>query len=97
MNKRYNRSGTFFEGKTKSKQIQDDSYFKWIIKYILENPVKTGLCFDVDDWEFSSARDLLNKRIDGLTDINEIATYFDSKEQMQNFIFDKSINVNYEF
>ena len=40
INKNYKRSGTLFEGKTKSKQILDDTYFKWVIKYILENPVK---------------------------------------------------------
>ncbi len=52
INKKFKRSGTLFEGKTKSKIITDEHYFIWIIKYIIENPVKAKLVKSVDDWEF---------------------------------------------
>ncbi|MCK7526229.1 MAG: transposase [Ignavibacteriales bacterium] len=38
LNTKYKRNGILFSGKTRSKQIEDDSYFKWVVKYILENP-----------------------------------------------------------
>src|SRR4030067_119668 len=62
VNKKYKRTGTLFESKTKSRQIADESYFKWIIKYILVNPVKAGLVKIISDWEFSNARDLIGLR-----------------------------------
>lgn len=42
----------------KIKWIEDETYFKWFIKYVLENPVKAGLAKNVVDYEFSSAREL---------------------------------------
>ncbi len=62
VNKFFGKAGTLFESKIKSRQITDESYFKWVIKYILENPVKAGLSVSIIDWEFSNAKDLLNNR-----------------------------------
>ena len=97
INKQYNHSGTLFEGKTKSKMIDDENYFVWIIKYILENPVHAKLVDKIDDWEFSNAQDLLGLRNGNLTDIQYVTSYFQSKETMIRFLSDKTIKVNYEF
>ena len=97
VNVKHRRSGTLFESKTKSKEITDESYFKWIIKYILENPVKGNLAREIDDWEFSNAKDLLNVRAGTLSDIKEVKSFFQSEKQMVSFLTDKSINTNYEF
>ena len=67
VNKKFKRSGTLFQGKTKSKPITDENYFVWIIKYILENPVKVNLVKNITDWEFSNAKDLLKTRGGTLT------------------------------
>ena len=97
INKKYGRSGTLFESKIKSKIITDEHYFIWVIKYIIENPVKAGLAEKVSDWEFSNARDLLNLRDGKLTDINEVASFFQSERQMRNFLSDTNIKVIYKF
>lgn len=39
-NKKYDRSGSLFEGKFKSKHINSDRYLKYIFSYIHLNPVK---------------------------------------------------------
>jgi len=39
-NKRYNRSGSLFEGKFKSQHVNSDRYLKYIFSYIHLNPVK---------------------------------------------------------
>src|SRR3989344_1864178 len=39
-NKKYNRSGSLFEGKFKSQHINSDRYLKYIFSYIHLNPVK---------------------------------------------------------
>jgi REP element-mobilizing transposase RayT len=97
INKRHALSGTLFEGKTKSKQIEDEGYFSWVIKYILENPVKAKLAENIADWEFSNARDLLGLRTGDFTEVEYVASFFQSKESMIKFFTDNSIKVSYEF
>ena len=97
VNKKFKRSGTLFQGKTQSKPISDEHYFVWIIKYILENPVKSNLVKNITDWEFSNARDLFKIRNGILTDRDKIISYFQSEEQMIRFLTDTKIKVDYEF
>ena len=97
VNKKYKRTGTLFESKTKSRQISDESYFKWIIKYILVNPVKAGLAKIISDWEFSNARDLFGLRNGNLTDIKYVESFFQSRNSMVEFLTHISIKVDYDF
>ncbi len=97
INKKFSRSGTLFQGKTKSKPILDKHYFIWIIKYILANPVKANLVKSISDWEFSNAKDLLKFRNGTITNIKEVKSFFQTEEQMISFISDEKIKVNYEF
>jgi putative transposase len=97
INKKYKRSGSLFESKTKSKQITDESYFKWVIKYILDNPVKAGFCESIDEWEYSNANVLFGKSKDMLTDAEFVSSNFDSRNQMIEFLTDEKIKVDYEF
>jgi REP element-mobilizing transposase RayT len=39
-NKKYERSGTLFEGKFKAKHVESDEYLKYLFSYIHLNPVK---------------------------------------------------------
>jgi putative transposase len=39
-NKKYNRTGTLFEGRFKSKHLDTDNYLKYVFSYIHLNPVK---------------------------------------------------------
>ena len=97
MNKKYKRSGVLFEGKTKSKIIADDSYFKWVIKYILENPVKAKLIDNITEYEFSSANEIFYSNGYEITSVNELLSFFYSVESFKEFILDQNQNYNYEF
>jgi len=97
VNQKYERSGTLFESKTKSKQIKDEAYFKWVIKYILENPVQAGLAECINDWEFTNAKDLLSMRSGTIADSNYVTSFFQSKEIMIEFLTDKKVKTSYEF
>lgn len=97
VNKKYNRTGRLFESIVKSKQIDDENYFKWVIKYILENPVKAGFCNNIVDYEFSNGKAIFGIRNDNNTNINDIKDFFQSQNQMIEFLDNKEINVNYEF
>ena len=97
INVKYKRSGTLFESKTKSKEIKDESYFMWVIKYILENPLKANLVTAIESWDYSNAKDLLNLREGKLTNVGLVTSYFQSKEQMIKFLRDPDIKTSYEF
>lgn len=97
INQKYERSGTLFESKTKSKHIEDETYFKWVIKYILENPVHSTLAENIGDWEFSNARDLTSVRNGNLTDVKYVESFFQSRKVMIEFLTDKSIKTVYDF
>ena len=97
INQKYEHSGTLFESKTKSKQIEDETYFMWIIKYILENPVKANLAENICDWDFSNAKDLAGIRKGNLTDVKYVESFFQSRDSMIKFLIDKTIKVGYDF
>jgi REP element-mobilizing transposase RayT len=53
INKEFKRVGTLFQGRPKSKEIDDDEYLAQICRYIHLNPVSAGLVKDPIDWKFS--------------------------------------------
>lgn len=97
INNKYQRSGTLFESKTKSKIIEEEEYFKWLIKYILDNPVKAKLVNENTEWEFSNAKDLFGLRNGNLTDLQYVRSFFQSDKVMIDFLSDKSIKLIYDF
>lgn len=97
INKKYKRSGVLFEGKTKSKIIKDDSYFKWVVKYILENPVKSKLANTFLEYEYSSAKEIMGLKNPIITSVTELLIYFNSLESFKEFILDENQKYSYEF
>ena len=53
-NKKYNRSGSLFNGRYYSKAVNDDAYLLTVLKYIHFNPVNAKLCKSPDEWKWSS-------------------------------------------
>jgi putative transposase len=63
-NQRYNTTGHLFQGRFKSKLIQDDQYLLELCYYIHMNPVKAGICRSMDAYLWSSHHVYMNKRAD---------------------------------
>ncbi len=67
INKKYNRTGSLFQSKTKAKNVSNSNQQAFIcFHYIHQNPLKAKLVNKMQDWEFSSYRDysdLSNKSI----------------------------------
>jgi REP element-mobilizing transposase RayT len=78
INKKYERSGVLFQGPAKTKIIENEDYFIWLFKYILENPCRANFVKYISDWEYSSARDYLGLRKGRLNDMEEISGRFSS-------------------
>ena len=66
-NIKYARVGHLFQDRFKSEPVDDDRYFLTVLRYILQNPVKAGLCRTPENYPYSSVREYL-KGSDGVTD-----------------------------
>jgi putative transposase len=53
-NKRYDHSGTLFEGRYKAKHVDSDCYLRHLCRYIHANPVKDGLVEHLEEWPYSN-------------------------------------------
>ena len=65
-NSKYERTGHLFQDRYKSEAVQDEAYFVTVLRYILNNPVKAGICDKATDYSLSSAGDYLTG--EGMTD-----------------------------
>ncbi len=65
-NRKYARTGHLFQDRYKSEPVQDNAYFLTVLRYILNNPVKAGICRKAEDYPWSSASDYFSGG--GMTD-----------------------------
>ncbi len=103
-NKKYNRTGSLFEGKFKSVHVGDDIQAKYLFSYIHLNPIKliqpdwkekgiksksTAIKF-LDTYRWSSYLDFLEiKRNENLIlDLKKFPDYFLTKEEFKEEIFE---------
>jgi len=59
---RYRTSGHLFQGRYSAVLVNRDAYLLEVVRYILLNPVRAGLCRSTVDWRWSSAREALGLR-----------------------------------
>ncbi len=85
INKKYKRTGVLFESRTKNKIVFDERAFKFVVKYILLNPVRAQLVNNYGDYKYSSAKELLDVVNESITDKN-ILKYFSSIKVFNEFI-----------
>jgi REP element-mobilizing transposase RayT len=52
-NARHDRRGHLFEGRFKAYSVEGDRYLQEASRYILDNPVRAGLCERCDQWPWS--------------------------------------------
>lgn len=53
-NKKYNRTGHLFQNRFESETIDDEKYLFAALRYIHQNPVKAGICDEVENYQWSS-------------------------------------------
>jgi putative transposase len=57
-NLKWGRHGSLFQRHTKSRHVDDDEYLITLMNYIHQNPIRAGLAKSVEEWKFSSYREL---------------------------------------
>ena len=55
-NRRHRRKGHLFEERFSSWVIRDEAHFHAALAYVVENPVRAGLCTDARDWRWTWSR-----------------------------------------
>ena len=83
-NFKYERVGHLFQDRYKSEPVEDDAYFFTVLRYILRNPVKAGLCKEVESYAYSSAGEYFSDIL-GITD-TEFAKSLIGTDKLKKFI-----------
>ena len=83
-NLKYDRVGHLFQDRFKSEPVESDAYYLTALRYILQNPVKAGLCEHPEDYVYSSAREYLSG-CDGITETG-FPESFIGKAELQAFL-----------
>ena len=52
--KHYGTSGHIWQGRFKSFPVQRDEHLLMVLRYVLQNPMRAGLCETVHEWPWSS-------------------------------------------
>ncbi len=86
VNKRYNRTGTLFEGPFKSIEVEDEKYMLELCRYIHRNPVDDEMVANIEDWEFSNYLEWINKRKGSLIDLNLRDKYFPNGKGYEKYV-----------
>ena len=87
-NKRYDHSGTLFEGNYKVRWVQDTTYLLHLCRYIHANPAADGLVVDPADWPYSNYLEWIGERDSALVDRDFIRQHFRSAEEYRRFVLD---------
>lgn len=61
INKQENRTGSLFRQNAKAKLIADENYAITCFHYIHQNPLKSNLVSNVEDWRYSSYNEYINR------------------------------------
>lgn len=91
INIKYDRSGSLFQGKSKSKHVKDDQYLKYLFSYIHLNPIK----LIQKNWKENGINDI--KKAKDYLSKYKYSSYLDftEKERAESKILNKSAFPNY--
>ena len=87
-NKKYSRSGHLFQDRFRSEVVGDEKYFMTVLRYIHQNPIKAGICKNVDEFKYSSYHEIININ----TEFIDTDYIFDIMSKEHFIEFNKEIN-----
>ena len=61
-NERHDRVGHLFQGRFDARVIEGDEHFLTVCEYVLDNPVRAGLCDDRAEWRWLGGEVLADLR-----------------------------------
>lgn len=82
-NLKYDRIGHLFQERFASEIIKNNEYFLTVFRYIIQNPIKAGIC-DSIDYGWNSYK--LYKTINSFVDMSYISSLLGNEEQIKKFL-----------
>ncbi|MFW0837852.1 MAG: transposase [Candidatus Komeilibacteria bacterium] len=92
----HDRSGPLFQGRFKSKVVEDEHYLQNLINYINLNPVKHKIVKNIKDWDYTSHWHYLEKGKFALVDKSEFIDFAVYKAGVVDYLR-KFENIEEEF
>jgi len=87
-NRRYQHSGTLFEGAYRVKPVVQTTHLLHLCRYIHANPVKDGLVVTPGDWPYSNYLEWVGQRDGRLVERSFVQEHFDRPERYAEFVLD---------
>ncbi|MBN1416633.1 MAG: hypothetical protein JW973_16135 [Bacteroidales bacterium] len=83
-NKKYKRTGGLFETPFRRINIGNDNYFRELVFYIHNNPVKHGFVNEISDYPWSSYSYITSDKLNGIV-CKEVLNWFNSVSEFIEF------------
>lgn len=84
-NRKYERSGHLFQGRFKSETVETESYFKTVLRYILQNPLKAGVK-NFLNYRWSSSKEFERMTTNVIVEIESVLAHFKNHQQYEEYI-----------
>ena len=88
-NNKYKRVGGLMQGRFKAVSIDSDELLLHISRYIHLNPLVANLTKDLEDYLWSSYKDYLAEKEDGLCKKESVLGNFSSQKDYERFVLDQ--------
>lgn len=86
-NHKYEREGYLFQDRFKSEVIEDQGYLLRCFRYVLQNPLKAGLCHKISEYRWTSYSVYFNP-VDSFVSTEFLTLFFDSKADFQAYMLE---------
>ena len=87
-NKRYDVTGTLFEGRYQAIHVAQDEYLLHLCRYIHANPMKDGLASYLEEWPYSNYHEWIGARAGALVDRAFVQAHFPPVQDYRQFVMD---------
>ncbi|MCQ2241598.1 transposase [Treponema sp.] len=84
-NRKYERTGHLFQGRFKSEPVSDDTYFKVVYRYILQNCEKACLG-KVDEYKWNSYNLITDLKLKSFVDVEYVIALFGSQKTLVDYL-----------
>jgi len=93
-NRRYGNDGHLFQGRYYSSRVLTDRYLLACVRYVVQNPVRAGLCESPDRWAWSSHNITMKREQHRLVAVAELLRIFDedperARERYSAFVHER--------
>jgi REP element-mobilizing transposase RayT len=87
-NKRYDHSGTLFQGPYEVILVDKTEYLLHLCRYIHANPIKDGLVVSLEAWPYTNYAEWLGLRPGTMIDRQFVQSYFPNPADYTTFVLD---------